>query len=168
MLELNPITLNDDYRKKWNISCHDFLHLCKDGVKLNDTLYRVGGMGGMKDVGKDYVMLLKYEEALYPLDNIIKDKKSQFHLQDNWCIIDKHGVEKVVFESFQHGYLQGGQVYSMDSKYYNIETGECYGDSYSTIKSEHFLFIENIYDKDKSKRGVIKINKKDGTFELFN
>jgi len=30
-----------------------------------------------------------------------------------------------------------------------------------------YLFLDNRYDNDKSKRGVMKINKKDGTWELF-
>jgi len=35
------------------------------------------------------------------------------------------------------------------------------------IKSKDFIFIDNNYTSDESKKGVLKINKKDGTWELF-
>jgi len=35
------------------------------------------------------------------------------------------------------------------------------------MKSEQYVFLNNEFDKDKSRRGVMKINKADGTFELF-
>jgi hypothetical protein len=36
------------------------------------------------------------------------------------------------------------------------------------MNSNEYLFLNNEYDKDESKRGVMKINKKDGTWELFS
>lgn len=44
MLQLNPISLREDYRKKWNIIQNDFVHLTINGELVNNTLYRVGGM----------------------------------------------------------------------------------------------------------------------------
>jgi hypothetical protein len=35
------------------------------------------------------------------------------------------------------------------------------------MQSKEFLFLENAYDDDKSRRGVMKIDKKSGTWELF-
>lgn len=50
----------------------------------------------------------------------------------------------------------------------NIETGEVYVEGYSTsFDSSEFLFISNRYDKDHSKRGVLKISKRSGEVELF-
>ena len=111
-------------------------------------------------------MLLKHVEAFYE-DSITKIQADKPHLEGHWCIIDKNGVEKVNFKQFESPYMRGGQVYSLDGKYYNIETGEFYGDSYHSLDSKEFIFIDNRYDKDHSKQGVMKINKNDGTYEVF-
>jgi len=170
MLELNPIQLNDDYRKKWNVHhLSDFKLLCNDGVKISDTLYRVSGFGvNLKD---DYFMLLKQVEAMYSKDIMemcTGKNKDPKHLEQQWCIIDKNGKEKVNFNEFDSPYLTGGVVYSLKNKYYNIETGYCYC-TYSSyeMKTEHYIFLNNQFDDDKNKRGVIKINKADGSYELI-
>lgn len=44
MLELIPVTLTPEYSKKWNVNktMSDFMNIYKDGVKVSDTLYRLG------------------------------------------------------------------------------------------------------------------------------
>lgn len=164
-LQLSPITVNEDYRQKWNIHQNDFVCLTRNGVLISDSLYRVGGFGA--DLKGDYFMLIKHVEAYYE-DSITKVKKDKPHLAGCWCILDKNGVEKVVFDRFKTPYpIKNSQVYSIDSNYYNIETGEFYCQSSTRIDSTDFIFLENRYDKDESKRGVLKINKKDGSWELF-
>ncbi len=156
--------ITEQYRKKWNERLNDFIYIYKDGVKLNDTLYRKGGMGGEFKDG--YMLLLKHIEAYYE-DSITKDKNRKRHLSDAWCILDTNGIEKVNFKKFESPYLSGGQIYSLDQKYYNIETGEFYCKAYTSITSSQFIFLDNQFDSDKSRRGVMKINKQDGTWELF-
>lgn len=166
-----PFKLDQEYAKKWNETCNDFIHLYDaNGKKLSDTLYRVGGFGGnMKD---GYVELLKYTEAFYE-DSITKDPKRKPHLQSKWCIVDKNGVEKVVQgQTLRHPHHVGGVIYALESKYYNLETGEFYCESHSCQKSDDFIFLENqyshLYDKTNPRElGVYKINKWDGTFEIF-
>jgi hypothetical protein len=168
-LQLSPIAIDEAYAKKWNESSRDFVVLTKGGNMISQTLYRVGGIGTSNIKGKRYFMLLKYVEAYYPA-NIMQMSKSTDpkHLEGRWVIIDENGVEKVVFESFKHGWLVADSViYSLDQKYYNIETGEFYCQSFTSMSSDEYLFLNNEFDKDESKRGVMKINKKDGTFELF-
>jgi len=164
MLQLRPIEMTESYRKKWNIYGEDYVCLFKNGKSINNSVYRVGGFGG--DIEKDYFLLLKYVEAYYS-DTITKKKSEKRHLEGRWCIIDKNGIEKVVFESFKTPYLEGGVIYSVDQKYYNIETGEFYCTSYSSMKSKQYLFLNNQFDDDEAKRGVMKINMEDGTYELF-
>lgn len=162
------IQIDKNYSDKWNNSSNDFIVLVKDDKILRNTLYRFGGLSYPEDIKKDYFMLLKYIEESYP-DNITKDKKKKLHLAGHWCILDKYGNEKIVFEEFKHPYLtKNSCIYSCNNEYYNIETNECYGSSYSSIESSEFLFLDNKYDKDEKKRGVMKINKKDGTFEIFS
>ena len=164
-LELKPVELNADYRKKWNIgSLDDFCHLFKNGEKVSDTLYRIGGLGVQLE--DDYFMLLKHVEAFYE-DSITKKKDKKRHLKDCFCIIDNNGVEKVIFDKFASPYLQVGQVYSLNNKYYNIESGKLYCTSYTSMSSREYLFLNNQFDKDKLRRGVMKINNLDGTYELF-
>lgn len=167
-LQLGSITLNENYRKQWNIHQNDFFCLVKDGELISDTLYRVGGFG-KPELGTDrYFMLLKHVEAYYP-DNITKVKKDKPHLESRWCIIDHNGVEKVEFPPFKSPYLvKDSCLYSIGSDYYNIETGEHYCNALGgKVESNDFLFLQNTYDQDESKRGVMKINKKTGDWELF-
>ncbi len=164
-LYLAPIKVNDDYRKKWNIHSTDFVCLTKDGALISDKLYRVGGF--KPNIKDDYFLIIKHVEAFYD-DDITRVKKEKAHLEGRWCILDKNGVEKVEFPSYKSPYLVTDScMYTLDNKCYNIETGECYGDSNNKLQSKDYVFLENKFDDDKSKRGVKKINKKDGSWELF-
>lgn len=164
-LQLSPIELNETYRKDWNIHEHDFVCLTKDGELISESLYRVGGFG--YDLKGDYFMLIKHIEAFFD-DRITKIEADKPHLEGRWCIINKNGIEKVEFKPYKHPYLHGGLIYSVDNNYYNIETKEFYCNSNSCISSIDYLFIDNKYDKDLTKRGVMMINKKDGTYKIFN
>ncbi len=167
-LQLSPITINEDYRKKWRIHENDFVGLSKNGELISSFLYRVGGIGDSDIKNKDYFMLIKYVEAFYS-DDITKDKKQKPHLEGRWCIIDKNGIEKVEFPSHKHGYIiKNSCLYSCDSNYYNIETGEFYGRAYASMESAEYVFLDNRFNDDKQKKGVMKINKKDGTWFVFH
>ncbi len=168
-LQLSHINVNEEYRKEWNERMSDFVVLTKNGELISKSLYRVGGMGGKPD-GKNYFLLLKYVEAHYDKAWLkeIKSDSDPKRLEGRWCIIDKNGIEKVEFEQFKSPYLvKESCIYSIDQTYYNIETGECYCKAYTSMQSKEFLFLENAYDDDKSKRGVMKIDKQTGAWELF-
>ncbi len=168
-LQLAPIQVREDYAKEWNERLTDFVVLSKDGELLRPTLYRVGGLNFPNLCEDKYFMLLKYVEAYYP-ESIMRHStsKSPKHLDGRWCILDADGNERIEFESFRCPYLvKDSCLYSLNGKYYNIETGEHYGSSSTSIESKEFIFLDNRYDSDKSKRGVMKINKKDGSWELF-
>lgn len=174
-LQLSPIAINEDYRKEWSIREKDFVCLTRGGELINNSLLRVGGIGGLNKDG--YSLLLKHVEAIYDYDFIktcypnksAKELELQRkHLEGRWCIFDKNGIEKVEFKQFASPYLlKDSCIYSVNNNYYNIETGELYCQAYHSVSSTDFLFLENDFDKDVSKRGIMKINKKDGTFELF-
>lgn len=167
-ITLVPVTVCPKYLKKWNAEhTNDFVHLYVNGKKVSDTLYRIGGFGAKFD--NQYFMLLKQVEDKYN-DLITKDKKRKKHLADRWCIIDNNGKEIKVFRKFASPYIFG-VVYSLNNHYFNIETGEQYDGGlgvYSTLSTEKYLFLDNNYDKDVSKRGVIKIDKRTGEYEVFN
>jgi hypothetical protein len=176
-LQLSPIQVREDYLTEWNWGhSQDFMCLTKGGELLRPTLYRKGGLNEPK-IGKDkYFLLLKHVEAIYDYDFIKRcypnknNKELELqrkHLESRWCIIDENGVEKKEFKQFQTPYLKGGCIYSVDNECYNIETGEHYGSSSSSFESKDYLFLNNRYSKDKTKEGVMKINKLDGTWELF-
>jgi hypothetical protein len=167
-LKLSNIIVDKDYCNMWNITKPNFLVLSKmNGERLRNTLYRVGGKGTNNILGKRYFMLLKYVEAIYP-DNIEKKPHKKRHLEGHWCIIDANGVEKVEFERFSSPFLiEGSCIYSIDNKYYNIETGYLYANSYNRMDSDKFIFLDNKFDNEQNKKGVLKISKLDGTFEVF-
>ncbi|MGB4817637.1 MAG: hypothetical protein WBP33_00860 [Saprospiraceae bacterium] len=177
-LQLSKIEVNQEYLNEWNENCKDFVVLSKNGEILRNTLYRVGGLNNPK-VGIDkYFMLLKYSEDLYTFDFIKKcypkiTKKEQEkrlkHLKSEWVILDFNGNEKVVVKkSLDYAYLvKDSCIYSIGRKYYNIETGFCYGDSSTSMKSSEFLFLDNQFEKDETKKGIMKINLKDGSWQVF-
>lgn len=176
-LQLLSIQINQEYLNEWNSDNNDFVCLVKDGEIINKSLYRVGGLNNPK-LGKDkYFMLLKYAESIYDYDFIKKcypnkNRKEielqRKHLEGSWCIIDENGVEKGKFDQFKNPYLiKDSCIYSIDNNYYNIETEEHYGHSSSFFQSKEFLFLDNWFEKDKSKCGIMKINKKDGSYEVF-
>jgi len=166
MIEFKHVVIDDKYRKYWNInsSLNDFLVIYKDGKKLRDTLYRIGGIGGTFKDG--YIAMLKHTEGFYT-DDITKIKKDKPHLSSQWCIIDSEGNEKVVLIEYRYISMQGGVIYSTDNRFYNIETGALYCLSYSHMRTKNYIFLNNESDKDESKRGVLMINKFTGTFELI-
>lgn len=175
-IELRPVELDENYCKKWNVHEYDFFHLYVNGVRTNNSLYRVGGFG--VNIKEKYFMLLKQVESNYSQSVMDackqmakkedrKYEQSSRHLANCSCIVDNNGVEKKVFTEYGTPYLCGGCVYVINNDYYNIETNEKYCSSFSSMKSKDFIFLNNEYDNDKSKRGIIKIDKLTGAFELF-
>lgn len=164
-LQLNPIKVDSAYCSKWNVDNEDFVLMVKNGEPLTKNLYRVGGIG--QPNLNSYFLILKYVEAHYS-DSITKVKKDKPHLEGRWCIYDKYGVEKKEFKSYSSPYLvKDSCIYSINREYYNIESGELYCHVSTAQESTDFLFLENRWDNDSAKRGVLKINKSDGSFELF-
>ena len=176
-LQLSKISVNEEYAKKWNVDLNDFVCLTKNGELISNNLYRIGGLNNPNLEKDKYFMLIKHVEAIYDFDFIKKcypnkSKKEleieRNHLDGLWCINDKNGIEKVECKKFSSPYLvKNSCIYSIDRNYYNIETGQLYCQAYTSVQSKDFLFLENSFDADKSKRGVMKINKKDGSYELF-
>lgn len=180
-LQLSKIQVDENYRKEWNVTLNDFVCLTKNGQLISNNLYRVGGMGTPNLEKDNYFMLLKHVEHLYDFEFLKKcyPNKSRKelelhrkHLKDTWVIIDKNGVEKQEQKgSLDYMYLvKNSCIFHLGSKYYNIETGEFYCESSKSMQSKEFIFLENIYsfrEKDESKIGIMKINKKDGSYEVF-
>lgn len=175
-LKLSPLELNQEYAKEWNERMTDFVVLTKNGELISNSIYRVGGFNA--DLKQDYFMLLKYVEAVYEMDFLKKCypnrsnkelKLQRKHLKGCWCILDKNGVEKKVFGQYENPYLEKSScIYSINSNYYNVETGYFYCNSAKSMDSSEYIFVENNYDKDLSKKGIMKINKKDGSWTVFN
>lgn len=169
-LQKGFIQFNEEYKKKWKIyGSEDYFHLLKNGTVINNNaIYRVGGMGAK--LNEKYFLLLKYTEAFYE-DSITKDKNKKRHLEGVWTILDNNGNEKVSFNLFSSPYLVSNScLYLINSKYYNIETGEYYGDSSKTMETKEFLFLERSgwnSKKDGLEAGVLKIRKEDGKILEF-
>ena len=176
MLELKPFRLGSEYLKEWNETHGNFFVLTKNGKRINDSIYRPGSPEGLTN--ENYFRILKYVESFYDIEFLkeyypntkeedLESKKK--HLSGKWCILSKDGVEKKVFDNFKTPYIvKNSCIYSVNGSYYNIETGEFYCSDSKSMESSEFLFLENPYDKDVSRRGVMKINKKNGTWELFS
>ncbi len=168
-VKLSPIQVNEEYLREWNESSRDFVMLTVNGNLISNSLYRLGGMGKKPD-GENYFMLLKYVEAYYDIEWLrrIKSNSGPKHLESRWCILDKNGIEKFVANGYDNPYLiKNSCIYSLKNCYYNAETNELYCESYTKMESDSFVFLDNKYDKDESRRGVWQINKKDGTYTIL-
>ncbi len=165
-IQLIPVKLSDEYRKEWNVTLNDFVSILENGHLYKKEIYRVGVLDcNVKD---GYFLLIKQVEDYYS-DEITKDKKQKPHLAGLWCILDKDGNEKYVAPDIMtHPYLHGGLLYSVNKKLYNIETGEFYGDSQTTMSTKKYLFLNNPYDQDHTRRGVIRVNKKTGNYKIYH
>jgi len=173
-LELCPITVDKDYAKKWRIENYqDFLILARNGVPLRNTLYRKGGLNFNLNLKTDkYFQLLKYTEAHYSKDimKMSKSKDSRY-LESKWVILNDSGEE--LFEQdntldYIHLFHPQSPIFTYKRKYRNVETGEIICEGYNTsISSKNFIFIEDQFNNDKSKRGVIKLHKFTGNWELI-
>ena len=175
-MKLKPIKLSEEYRKEWNVSSRldDFCVLTDDfGNRLNDSVYRRGGLfspSNDKDLNNRYFILFKQVESFYPDSIMIHLSTNDNKYLDNCsCIIDQNGVEKYVkIGGIDYPYLiKDSCIYHVSSKYYNIETNECYCRADNSMACSDFLFLENKYDRDVTKRGIIKIDKKTGISELL-
>jgi len=169
-LQLCPININKDYRKKWNEISQDFVLLTLDGKPVSETLYRLGGMSNVKineNIDKKYILILKYVESIYDGSIYCKTENDKRYLASKWCIVDKFGTEKVVFDSYRSPYLHGDIIYSENSKFYNIETRELYCSSTKHMSSDGHLFLDNSYDVNMSRRGIMKIDKCTGLYEIY-
>jgi len=174
-LQLLPVEIDDNYRKRWNETMNDFIVLVKNGKLVNDSIYRVGGFGC--DLTKRYFGLIKYVESIYSYEFLKKcypnktKKELKLHrryLDGHFTILNNDGIEKKEFDGFEHPYLVDNScIYTMNNNYYNVETGELYCYSSTSMESSEFLFLNNQFDKDLSKRGVMQINKKTGEFKIF-
>lgn len=182
VLYLNDIELTDEIIKKNNIQVTGlnggYKVLYRNGKILNDfTLYRIGGLNNF-DSSKKYNIILKYTPSFYSKGFMIKcypeDKskhKKTPRMKSTWVIIDNLGVEKVVSKKEHLSTLRlidNSCIYKVGNKYYNIETKKLYCESYNTIESDSYLFLEaSNYDTKKERQGVYKINKLTGKFTII-
>lgn len=134
-----------------------YSHLYKDGVKVNDMLFRRGGL--CSGFGKkDYLSLIAYPDF---------DGKTGGW--GNHCIVDLNGQIVLMAEKFDTSfYYLDGVIAKMKDTYYNLLTKQpiLKGGSSSSIKSKRFLFVENSYNKEYP-LGVYKIEYATGNFEVF-
>lgn len=166
MLQFKPKTFGEKYKKKWNISCSDFYEMYVNGKKI-EGVFRTGMYSLPKNDVK-YFILLKYEETFYE-DDITTDAKRKRHLAGSWCIFDDAGNIKMKTDGFGSIYLHGGVICSKDSVYYNIETGEKYGETNGALSSDEFIFARTCFSTDREKpSGILKIEKSTGKYELFS
>jgi hypothetical protein len=56
----------------------------------------------------------------------------------------------------------------MNNNFYNIESGELYCKSFTSMGSSEFLFLDNQFDNDVSRRGVMRIDRVSGVYLIFN
>jgi hypothetical protein len=158
-VNFNSIKVNEDYRKKWNLYCNDFVVIAtKDGELISNTLYRKGGMWDNPTTDTKYVLIIKH----------VENKRTK-QLDYFRCIVDENGNEKVVFKpSLDYPYLiEKTCLYTLKGCIFHIETNTLITKEDSVMHSDEFLFVENKYDDDKNKRGVWKICKKTGNVLEF-
>lgn len=172
IISFSPITLKEDYRKKFNITSNDFIVLTdKNGNQVNDSLYRKGGSFNYDPTKDKYLTLLKQVESKYPRNimDMCKGNKNPNHLQNTHCIVDWHGNEKFLAENgFEYiTIIRNSCLFIYKKRIYNIETLFCYGQYDTSIDTEMSLIVE-VRENYSSPKTVIKINKLTGDFEKID
>lgn len=147
------ITLVTDKNIERNTS--RYAHLFKDGVKLYDKYFRLGGFDFGFDK-KPYASILVYHD--YPNET-----------WGNHCIIDSNG--KIVLEADKFDsslYYLGGVIAKKKDTLINLLTGEAIVKSHSTsLDSKEFMFVKCNDYENKFKKGIYKIKYATGEFEIF-
>lgn len=170
-LEFREITLDEGYCQKWNLRPNtQMLAIVKDDKIIPNRLYSTHSITTSDLLSsQNYFMAFKLvETSISKKDAKIAGIKNPNFINYHCCILDKYGNERYVQSNRDSvSLIGGGPIYRIHDKYYNIETGECYGQSFTYMQSADFLFINNLYHSDKSKEGVIKIDKKTGEYEIF-
>lgn len=157
-IEIVPAQFTQKYMNEYNIRNNDYFHLKINGEVNTNIIYRMGGLTNLATIKNDkYFMLLKYKE--------IHDEYGSF-LKGYWVMLNHKGQELMEFEPYDNVYpIKNTPIYVINSKYGNAETREIYCESTSPrMETNNFLFLNNLYDKDPNKRGVLMINKNDGTY----
>jgi hypothetical protein len=149
------ITLVTDKSIEHNTSRYS--HLFKDGIKINDSYFRLGGLeSGFHN--KPYTSLIHYPG--YPIDK---------ECWGNHCIIDSNGKIILEAEKFDNSfYYLDGVIAKRKERFVNLVTGKDIVRSYSNyLKSADFYFVEcNDYNKE-FEHGIYKINFRTGEYEIF-
>lgn len=165
-LQLSPIQVREDYKRKWNVDVDDFYCLTYNGKLLRPTLYRTSPLFNAKDLREDYFMLFKHVESYFP-DEVTTDPDRKPRLESRECILDRYGNEKVEFADnpLDHATLiNNGVVYRYRDRYYNVETGEEYCRGYTTARSSRHIFVEL---RPMGGGQVMRIDTKTGESEIF-
>lgn len=170
-LTVEPIILTQEYREEWNERIqYDFVQLYKDGKRLRDTLYRVGGIGYTPNA-LGYFMLIKYIESEYDIDWLKKNKldtSNQKHLSGQFTIINKNGDELFTEGKFDNTYIIGDSCIGLSKDtYFNFVTNETLGKFSNKMESATHLFFEDKWNDDPSRRGVMIVNKITGEWEMM-
>ena len=164
-LRLCPVTIDDEYRKEWNIYSDDFVCFVRNKQLLRSTLYRIGGIG-FYGLGKTkYFTLLKYVEAYYSKDILdLSGSNKPKYLADHWVILDSYGNEKVESKSFETIWvIENSCIYLISEDYYNIETGKYYG----KFSGRRLISSQYVFLKGWNSKNILRIDKLDGTTKIY-
>ena len=179
-ITLKPAILSEKYIAKFQIHDRNIVQVYKDDVLVSDSLYRVGGLFSCNE---KYFTLLKQVEAQYSKEimgyALEHEKKHNMKLNRNpnylascCCILDAEGKEKLTSKSHTYCYLLGGIIAAVQdiggsSKIINIETGELISKSARYFSSAEYIFLDNNHDfEDKTRRGIIQLNKETGEYVI--
>jgi len=132
----------------------DYCYLYKDGTKVSDTIFRLGGLSSGFNK-KEYCMLIKYE--------LVNGKMNY----GNHCIVDLDGKIVMEAEPFESSfYYLKGVICVKKETYYNLLTGKPIANGHQSVNSDNYLFVKNGY-KTGFEEGVYKIEYATGNFEIF-
>jgi hypothetical protein len=132
--------------------------LYKDGKIISNIHFRLGGIPKRFGKDNDFCSLIAYPEL---------NTKKEEGTWGNHCIINMKGEVVLMANKFETSfYYWGGALATIKDVIYNLYTLEPIVESTSKIESENFYFAENRYN-DKYQKGVYKINKKTGEYEIF-
>lgn len=162
--ELRPIKLTADEQSNKYILDMKYSHLYHNGLKVSDSIFRIGGFGGKFKNG--YCELIQYTRDT---------KRERGFSSGNFVIVNHLGEIVLKSEEFSgtHPRHEGGNVGFVEDMYYDLRTGEPFMvKSSSVINGKNFIIVEHKYDwygKELNiPTGVYKIDKETCQFEKID
>lgn len=162
--ELRPIEILAEGGQFVLENSEKFSHLYHNGEKVNDEVFRKGGMGGKFRDG--YCELIHYVQ-----ENPHTEKRHGFNFGKH-VIINSDGIIVLSENSLKHPSHMGGNIGRLDETYYDLTCGKpiLKGGFAESISGNKFIIVEHRYHwyNEDLPLGIYMLDKTSCTYEKID
>ena len=153
-IELRPVTLTNS-KGEYIENSNKYGNLYKNGIKLSDEVFRIGGFGGSFK-NELYCSVIHYKKTN---PKIVKSEHDLFD-SGKHCLINDQG--QIVMHCDYNYYYLGGNVVYHNSKYISVLTNkEFFNSSSNNIIGKNYIIVSHTYNfgQNNIPVGIYKIDK---------